>query len=154
MLRWLSTGPVTLRRSHRLWAQHEPVEELVCGLCLKGSEVRSLRLGNGDIHGSSVLLRGNEVFLVGTRIPVVDRGFYGSHEACRERKLLLTRSQIRHFVSKSLQEGLELLPAKIFFNDRGLVKVQVVAARRKPPPDKRRKLLDQNSRAEVTATCS
>lgn len=85
---------------------------------------------------------------------MTEGGFYGSHDPHRERRVLATKGQIRHFMEKSVAQGLDVVPSRLLFNAKGLVKLDVVVAKRKPPPDKREKMARQQGRAEVSATMS
>ena len=115
----------------------EILEQVEAGISLTGSEVKSLRNGNASLEEAFALVRGGEVFLRDCNISPYEQAGYAQHKPTRERKLLLHRREIRKLHNKVTQKGLTLVPLKMYFNDRGLVKVLIGLARGKKLHDKR-----------------
>jgi SsrA-binding protein len=92
---------------------------------------------------------GDEVWLIGCKIAPYERGGYTNHDPLRNRKLLLHRNQIKKIRTKLEQRGFTLVPTKIYFNDRGLVKVEIALATGKRQYDKRAKLHEQQQKKDV-----
>ena len=128
----------------------ELVEKFEAGVSLLGTEVKSLRLGMADLSGSYARLdNSGECWLVGASINQYDKASYGNHEPLRKRKLLLHKMELRKIRVKLEQRGFTLVPLKIYFNSRGLAKVEVALARGKRQFDKRQNLAAKQQKRDV-----
>lgn len=117
--------------------EFELLETVEAGIALTGSEVKSLRMGKASLDGAFAYIRNSEVFLRDCTISPYPMASYKPHQPGRERKLLLHRRQIRKWQSKVTLRGLTMVPLSIYFNDRGIAKVEVALARGKTHSDKR-----------------
>jgi SsrA-binding protein len=104
---------------------------------LLGSEVKSLRLGKGNIAESYAVDSGGELFLQNSYIPEYSQSSYNNHDPRRLRKLLLSKKQINKILGKINQDGLTVVPVKMYFNHKGIAKVQIAVAKGKKQFDKR-----------------
>lgn len=129
---------------------YEITEKVEAGLVLLGSEVKSLRGGGADLNGSFARIIGKECWLVGCNIAPYAQATIVRHEPLRKRKLLLHKQQLRKIETKLQQRGFTLVPLRIFFNARGLAKIELGIARGKRKYDKRDKLEKQQQRIDVT----
>ena len=111
-------------------------ELIESGIALKGSEVKSLREGKGSIADSYAIDKGGEIFLINSHIPLYRQSSYNNHNPKGERKLLLTRKEINKLIGRINQEGLTVVPTKLYFS-KGKVKVQIAIAKGKKLYDKR-----------------
>lgn len=118
----------------------EILEQAEAGISLTGSEVKSLRAGKASLEEAFAIIRDGEVFLRDCNISPYPQAGYAQHKPTRERKLLLHKREIRKLFNKVTQKGLTLIPLKMYFNDRGLVKVLIGLARGKKLHDKRQDL--------------
>ncbi len=109
---------------------------LEAGISLKGSEVKSLRDGKGSIADSYAIDKNGELFLINSHIPLFKQSSYNNHNPKRERKLLLKRKEINRLIGRINQEGLTIVPTKLYFN-KGKVKTQIAVAKGKKLYDKR-----------------
>lgn len=116
---------------------YELIEFFEAGIELKGSEVKSLRVGHVNLGESYAAMKGSELFLINSNIPEYREANRFNHEPKRPRRLLLHRKQIDRLAVGVLREGLTIVPLKIFFNPRGRVKVDIALARGKKITDKR-----------------
>lgn len=117
--------------------EYELLETYVAGIALTGSEVKSLRAGKGQLAEAYCTFKGSEMWVFGLQITPYSHGGYANHEAIRPRKLLLNRTELEK-LRKGLQEkGLTVVPLRLFFNDRNLVKLEIALARGKKLHDKR-----------------
>jgi len=133
----------------KAWRDYEILERLEGGLSLLGTEVKSLRAGGGDLDGSYATVRNNECWLVGSKIsPYVQAGG-ANHQPDRKRKILLHKAEIRKLRTKLEQRGFTLVPLQIYFNARGLAKVELALARGKRKYDKRRKIEDRAQKKDI-----
>jgi len=108
------------------------------GLALTGSEVKSLRNGRANIAESYAAVEGDEIVLVNADIPpYAQAGPHFNHEPRRHRKLLLKRKEIAKLIGAVQREGRTIIPTKLFWNDRGLAKLEVALAKGKKEHDKR-----------------
>ncbi len=109
---------------------------LEAGISLKGSEVKSLREGKGSIADSYALDHNGELFLINSHIPLYRQSSYNNHNPKSERKLLLKRKEINKLIGRINQEGLTIVPTKMYFF-KGKVKIELAVAKGKKLYDKR-----------------
>ena len=112
------------------------IELLEAGISLKGSEVKSLRDGKGSIADSYAVDKNGEFFLINSHIPLYKQSSYNNHDPKGERKLLLNRKEINTLIGRINQDGLTLIPTKLYFV-KGKVKVEIAVAKGKKIYDKR-----------------
>ena len=112
-------------------------EKLEAGLALTGTEVKALREGKANIAESYVGVEGRELALINAHIPEYGPANRFNHEPRRQRRLLLHRKEIDKLIGAAQREGRTLVPTRLYFNDRGMVKLQVALARGKKAHDKR-----------------
>ncbi len=109
---------------------------LEAGIALKGSEVKSLREGKGSIADSYAVDNNGELFLINSHIPLYKQSSYNNHDPKDNRKLLLNKREINKLIGKINQEGLTIIPTKMYFL-KGKVKVELAVAKGKKLYDKR-----------------
>ncbi len=124
-------------KNKKAFFDYEILERYEAGIELKGSEVKSLREGKANLRDSFVRIENGEAFLFNAYIAPYSHGGLFNHEPTRKRKLLLHRSEIKRLLGKSQEKGLTIVPLRIYFNDRGKVKVEIALARGKKLYDKR-----------------
>ena len=116
---------------------YELLEKFEAGIELKGSEVKSLRVGQINLAEAYAAMKGEELFLFNSNVPEYREANRFNHEPKRPRKLLLHAKEINRLASGVLKEGLTIVAVKMFFNPRGRVKVDIALARGKKAVDKR-----------------
>ncbi|MGA9659669.1 MAG: SsrA-binding protein SmpB [Asticcacaulis sp.] len=108
------------------------------GMALTGTEVKALRMGRANIAESYVSIeKGNQLCLINADIPPYGQANRFNHEPRRPRKLLLHRKEIHRFMVAIQREGMTIIPTKLYFNDKGLVKLEIALAKGKKNHDKR-----------------
>jgi SsrA-binding protein len=107
------------------------------GIALTGTEVKSLRFGEGSIAESYAEVRGAEVWLVNANVPEFAHGNRYNHEPKRPRKLLLHEREIRKLHGAVARDGMTLVPLLVYFNSRGRAKVELALAKGRKAHDKR-----------------
>jgi SsrA-binding protein len=112
-------------------------DTMEAGIALTGTEVKSLRFGEGSIAESYAEVRGAEVWLVNANVPEFSHGNRFNHEPKRPRKLLLHEREIAKLTGAVERKGMTLVPLSIYFNGRGRAKVELALARGKNNADKR-----------------
>tara|TARA_B100000029_G_C17412143_1_gene901149 strand:+ start:332 stop:802 length:471 start_codon:yes stop_codon:yes gene_type:complete len=112
-------------------------QELIeAGIVLKGSEVKSLREGKGNINDSYATDNRGEIYLINSYIPLYKESSYNNHNPRDMRKLLLNRREINKVMGKINREGLTIVPTKIYFK-KGKAKVEIAISKGKKLYDKR-----------------
>jgi SsrA-binding protein len=124
-------------------------EKFEAGIMLQGTEVKSLRDGRVNLQDSYASVKGGEAFLHHCHISPYSHGNLMNHEPLRTRKLLLHRKEINKLLSKTQQQGLTLIPLRIYFSKRGLAKVELGLAKGKKQHDRRASIKSREASREV-----
>jgi len=112
-------------------------DKVEAGIQLAGTEVKSLRQGEGSIAESYATVEGEELWLINSHIPEYSHGNRLNHEPRRPRKLLLRAREIAKLNGAVTRQGLTLVPLSIYFNGAGRAKVELALAKGKKVHDKR-----------------
>jgi SsrA-binding protein len=112
------------------------LELLEAGIALKGSEVKSIRDGKASISDSYAADKEGEIFLINSHIPSYKQSSYNNHDPKSDRKLLLKRKEINKLIGMINQEGLTLVPTRLYLQ-KGKVKIQIAVGKGKKLYDKR-----------------
>jgi SsrA-binding protein len=107
------------------------------GMVLTGTEVKSLRLGRASINEAFAAEKDGEFWLFNSYFPEYESANRFNHEPRRPRKLLLKRREIKKLLGQTQRQGMTLIPLSIYFNDRGIAKMQLGLAHGKRKADKR-----------------
>ena len=116
---------------------YEISETFEAGLALQGTEVKSLRQGKANIGDAYAGPSGDELFLFNVYIPEYLEANRFNHEPRRPRKLLLHRREINRLIGATQREGMTIVPLRLYFNPKGIAKVELGLARGKKLHDKR-----------------
>ncbi len=119
------------------------------GLVLKGTEVKSLRAGEGNLSDAYCHIVNNEVYLKSMFIAEYSFGNINNHETRRDRKLLLRKSEVKKLVKKINEKGFTVIPYKVYFSERGFAKVEIFIAQGKQGYDKRQTMKDRDSKRDL-----
>jgi SsrA-binding protein len=112
-------------------------DSLEVGIVLHGSEVKSLREGRATITEAYAAEQGGDLYLINSYIPEYKQAGQFNHEARRPRKLLLHKRQVGKMIGAIQREGMTLVPLKLYFNERGIAKLELGVAKGKRNYDKR-----------------
>jgi SsrA-binding protein len=126
----------------------EILDSFETGIVLQGTEVKSLREGKVNLKDSYAAAEKGEIFLYNVHISHYEAGNYFNHEPERPRKLLLHRSEIRRLIGRTDQQGLTLVPLKMYFK-KGRAKVELGLVKGKRQYDKRRDIAQRQADREV-----
>lgn len=133
-----SQGPRTARLSNKKARFHfEILQKVEAGIALQGTEVKSLRLGNASLGEAFARIDKGQVYLFNFQIQPYAHGNRFNHDPKRPKRLLLHRREIKKLVAKVQIRGQTLVPLSLYFNHRGLAKVELALARGKTHRDKR-----------------
>jgi len=135
-------------KNKKAYFNYEFIDTFVAGLCLVGTEIKSIREGRLSFTDSYCYFIENELFLKNVHIDIYENGTYYNHEPKRDRKLLLNKRELKKLKDKISQGGLTIVPTKIFINNSGLCKVEIALARGKKQHDKRNSIKDRDTQRE------
>lgn len=119
------------------------------GIVLAGTEVKSIREGKASFVDSFCLFHNGELWLRNMNIAEYRFGTTNNHLAVHDRKLLLNKKELRKLEAKTKERGYSIIPLKLFFNDKGFVKVEIGLARGKKLHDKRDTLRQKDAEREM-----
>ena len=134
----------TVAENRRARFEYYVEDVFEAGIMLTGTEVKSLRFGEGSIAESYAEVKGGEVWLVNSNVPEFSHGNRHNHEPKRLRKLLLHEREIARLTGAVERKGMTLVPLSIYFNGRGRAKVELALARGKNLADKRQTVKDRD----------
>lgn len=133
----------------RVTFDYEILDTYEAGISLLGTEVKSVRNGLGKLEGSYVVVRGDEVFLVGASIPAFQtKNVSPDYDPERSRKLLLTKKEIAELEQKSEKQGLTIVPIKLY-NKNHKLKIEIAVARGKKKTDKRQSIKKHDTKRDI-----
>jgi SsrA-binding protein len=135
--------------NRKLFRDYVVLDTFECGIELKGSEVKSLREARANIDDSFARVEGTQVYLYHCHITPYEKASYFKEEATRLRRLLLHRAQINKLMVHVHQRGCSLVPMKMYFNRKGLVKVALSLTKGKKAYDKRQEIKRKESEREM-----
>lgn len=116
---------------------YEFIDTLEAGLMLSGTEVKTLRNGQANIAESYATYENGEIWLINSYIPEYLEGNRNNHNPRRHRKLLLHRKEMSKLMVGVQREGMTIIPNRLYFNDRGIAKLQIALAKGRQAHDKR-----------------
>ncbi len=125
------------------------VETYMAGIVLTGTEIKSIRLGKASLVDTYCTIINGEMWVKGMSISPYFYGSYSNHEMRRDRKLLLTKREIRRLAEATKQPGFTIIPILVFIDEHGRAKVDIALARGKKLYDKRQTLKEKEDRREM-----
>ena len=129
--------------------EYELLDKYVAGIVLTGTEIKSIREGKINLQDGYGYFNNGELFVKGVNITPYAQGTHYNHEATRERKLLLKRSELKKLEARSEEKGLTLVPTRLFINDRGFAKMEIALGRGKKMHDKRDSMKERDAKREL-----
>jgi SsrA-binding protein len=124
-------------------------QEYTAGMVLRGTEVKSIREGKVSFNDSYCLIHKDEMWVKSLHIAEYRFGTSSNHLPTADRKLLLTKREIRKIQQKMKEQGYTLIPLKIFFTDKGLAKMNIGLAKGKKLHDKRETIKNKEAQREL-----
>jgi SsrA-binding protein len=125
-------------------------DKYIAGIVLLGTEVKSLREGKVSFNDAYCLFDKNELWLRGFYIAEYKLGTANNHISVHDRKLLLTQRELKRLQARMKEKGFTLIPLRIFFNEKNLVKVEIGLARGKKVHDKRESIKEKDVKRELS----
>ncbi len=124
--------------SNRSATYHYAIEQrYTAGMVLTGTEIKSIRQGRVSFNDSYCFFIDGELWIKSLHIAEYSHGTAANHDPIRDRKLLLTKRELRKIESKIKEKGFTLVPLRIFINEAGYAKIEIALARGKKTFDKR-----------------
>jgi SsrA-binding protein len=145
-----SQAPETVNK--KAYRNFELIDKFEAGVSLLGTEVKSLREAQASLDGSYARIIGDQCWLVGATIAQYQQAGANNYEPTRKRKLLLHKQEIHRIKTKLEQRGFTLVPLRIYFNNRGIAKIELSLAKGKKQYDKRRAIAERQQKREIDRT--
>ena len=128
------------------------LERFTAGIVLAGTEIKSIRQGKAAIGDSYCYFNGGELFIKNMYVAEYTHGTYYNHEPRRERKLLLTKRELRKLSTKMKEKGLTIIPVQLFIDENGRAKLEIALSKGKKAYDKRESIKEKDLRRDMART--
>ena len=125
------------------------IDEYKAGICLMGSEIKSIRSGKASISESFCSFIGDELYLINSYIDEYKFSNQFNHETKRQRKLLLTKHELKKIKAKISEKGLTIVPLNMFINQRGICKLTIFVAKGKKDYNKKESIKEKDIRRDT-----
>ncbi|WP_187263712.1 SsrA-binding protein SmpB [Pontibacter beigongshangensis] len=129
--------------------EYQFLEKYVAGVMLRGTEIKSIREGKVNLQDGYCVVQNGELWLHNMHIATYTEGTHYNHEPMRVRKLLLNRNELRKLEKNAEEQGVTIIPIRVFINDRGFAKVEIALARGKKLYDKREDIKARDVKREM-----
>jgi SsrA-binding protein len=126
------------------------ISTYTAGIMLTGTEVKSIRDGKATLSDSFCIFTNGELWVKNMHISEFSHGSYNNHEPKRMRKLLLNKNELVKIQSKMKEKGITIVPIQLFFNERGIAKLEIALARGKKMFDKREDIKKKDVEREMS----
>ncbi|MFT3704868.1 MAG: SsrA-binding protein SmpB [Agriterribacter sp.] len=136
-------------RNRSAFFEYHIEDKYVAGLVLTGTEVKSIRAGKASFNDSYCYFHKGELWIKSLHISEYTHGTYNNHDPLRERKLLLSKKELRKLEAKIKEKGFTIVPLSIFFSEKGLVKMEIGLGKGKKLHDKRETIKERDSEREI-----
>lgn len=142
--------PVSINiKNKRATFDYELVDTYTAGIVLTGTEIKSIRLGKASLVDTYCYFAKGELWVKNMHIAEYFYGSYNNHIARRDRKLLLSKKELRKLERTIKDAGFTIIPVRMFINEKGLAKVVIALARGKKQYDKREALKAKDDRRDM-----
>jgi len=142
-------GEETIALNRKAKFEYQLLGSFKAGLVLSGTEIKSIRLGRVSIAEAYCAFQRGELYVKGMNIQPYEMGGFVNHEPVRDRKLLLTKSEIKKIERRIVEKGMTLVPIRLFISERGHAKLEVALAEGKRKYDKRDTIKDRDNKRDL-----
>ncbi|MBL7918633.1 MAG: SsrA-binding protein SmpB [Bacteroidia bacterium] len=125
------------------------LEKFIAGIVLKGTEIKSIREGKAALNDSYCYLKNGELFIKNMHISEYSEASFYTHEPLRERKLLLQKQELNKLSKKIKDQGLTIIPIRLFINEQGFAKLEIALSKGKKEFDKREDIKKRDIQRET-----
>ena len=129
--------------------EYELLDFFTAGMQLLGTEIKSIRQGKASIQEGFCFMKDGELFIKNMHIAEYDFGNINNHDPLRERKLLLKRIELKKIEKKLKDQGVTVVPLKVYITNKGFAKIDIALARGKKLYDKRNTLKDRDVKRDM-----
>ena len=129
--------------------EYELLDIFTAGMQLLGTEIKSIRQGKASISEAYCFMKDGELWIKGMNIAEYDFGNINNHDPIRDRKLLLQKHELQKIEKKIKDQGITIVPLKVFLNSKGLAKIDIALARGKKLFDKRHSLKEKDVKRDL-----
>jgi len=129
--------------------EYQLEDSFEAGVKLKGTEVKSLRAGNANLNDAYCMFDQGNLIIKSMYIAEYDHGNINNHEPRADRRLLLKKSELRKIDRRINEKGMTLVPYRIYFSERGFVKIEIYLASGKKSYDKRESIKDRDNKRQL-----
>jgi len=136
-------------KNKKAYYQYSLEDKYLAGIQLTGTEIKSIRTGKVSLAESYCSFIKDELFVINMHIAEYIMGTIYNHEPKRDRKLLLTRRELKKLAIKTKEKGYTIIPTLLFINDRGLAKLEIALAKGKKFYDKREDIKQKDIKREL-----
>lgn len=128
---------------------YEFLEKFEAGIQLKGTEIKSIRMGKASIKEGYCAFKNGELFVYNINITPYENASFTNHESKRARKLLLHKQEIDKLIKKKKDVGLTIIPTLLFINNKGYAKLNIALVKGKKIADKRESLKEKDAKRQM-----
>lgn len=140
--------PVNIKNK-RATFDYELIDTYTAGIVLTGTEIKSIRLGKASLVDTFCYLAKGELWVKNMHISEYFYGSYNNHAARRDRKLLLSKKELKKLERGTKETGFTMVPTRLFINEKGLAKLVIALAKGKKQYDKRESLKEKDDRRDM-----
>ncbi len=136
-------------KNRRATFDYTILERYTAGIQLYGTEIKSIRESKASLADTYCQFVGNELWVKQMHIAEYRFGSYSNHEVRRDRKLLLTRRELRKLLRQTRETGKSIIPLRLYINDKGFAKLEIALCQGKHAYDKRQSLRERDDKREI-----
>ncbi|NGF57863.1 SsrA-binding protein SmpB [Parapedobacter sp. SGR-10] len=145
----MALAPQISIKNKRASFEYHLLDRYTAGICLLGTEIKSIREGKANINDSFCTFFEDGLYIRNMHIAEYSFGSFYNHEAKRDRKLLLTKKELKKLKEKGEEKGFTIVPLRIFISERGIAKMEIALAQGKKDFDKRETIKERESKREL-----
>ena len=144
----MKLAPVNIKNK-RATFDYELIDTYTAGIVLTGTEIKSIRDGKAGLADTYVVIDNGEAWVKGMYVAEYFYGSYNNHASRRDRKLLLTRKELRKLARVAEDPGYTIIPLRLFISEKGLAKLVIGVARGKKAYDKRQSIREREDKRSL-----
>lgn len=139
-------------KNRRATFDYEVLDRYTAGIQLFGTEIKSIRESKASLADTYCMFVGRELWVKQMHIAEYRFGSYANHDVKRDRKLLLTKKELRKLERQTKESGKAIIPLRLYINDKGLAKMDIALCQGKHEYDKRQSLRERDDKRELQRT--
>tara|TARA_B100000927_G_scaffold289473_1_gene286162 strand:- start:540 stop:983 length:444 start_codon:yes stop_codon:yes gene_type:complete len=136
-------------KNKKAFFEYQILDKFIAGIELKGTEIKSIREGKATITEGYCFFKSNELWIKGMHISEYKLGTYANHEPKRERKLLLNNQELNKISKKIQDQGITIVPLRLFISKKGWAKIEISTAKGKKIHDKRNTIKERDIKRDM-----